>query len=359
MTTTPIYWTGIDVAKNTFDAALACTGYLHTDKGMEQMPVQTFARTPEGVEQFLAWLERMTPQDEHEEAPIVRAVMEATGTYSLELTIWLLEKRPTLQPAIVNPRYTANYLKSLGLRNKTDRIEARALALYGWDRRPVPHEPMSPEQEQLRALNRYRDTLLHEQVAERNRNGFLSPNKTVRKLAKDRLRQLKRHIEKVEKEMKTLIKESPALKHDYDLLTSIPGVAFITACVVLAELGDLRRFERARQLTAFVGVSPRTYESGSSVRKRTRMCKTGNPRVRKGLYMAALVASRNTKGPLNEMYTRLVQSGKAPMAALGAVMRKLLVLMRALLITDTPYDKNHRHRGIPVENLALVGGKPM
>jgi transposase len=135
------------------------------------------------------------------------------------------------------------------------------------------------------------------------------------------------------------MEEDEALKRDFALLTSIDGVGPITALTVLAEIGDLRRFERARQLTAYVGVSPQIVRSGTSVRGKTRMCKRGNERVRRALYLSAM-ATLNTREPnsLSAMHARLCREGKQGKAALGAVMRKQLTIMRAVIISGIPYD---------------------
>ena len=111
--------------------------------------------------------------------------------------------------------------------------------------------------------------------------------------------------------MKLIVNEDEAFKCDFDLLTSIDGVGPITAMTVLAEIGDLRRFERARQLTAYAGVSPRVVQSGTSVRGKTRMCKRGNKRIRQALYLSAM-ATLNTKKPnsLSTMHYRLCDEGK-------------------------------------------------
>jgi transposase len=203
----------------------------------------------------------------------------------------------------------------------------------------------------LRSLNRYRDFLLGEHVAAKNRKDDFNESRMVRQLSKRRCTQLGADIKKVEKKMREVIQQSERLKKDYELLVTIPGVSFVTACTILAEMGELRRFGRARQLTAFAGVSPRNYESGTSVRGGTHLCKSGSPRVRQALYMASLTAARMA-GPLKDDYNRLVNAGKERMVALGAVMRKLLVLMRAILISDRPYDKNHQRSGKPCGKLA-------
>ena len=106
------------------------------------------------------------------------------------------------------------------------------------------------------------------------------------------------------------------------------------------------QFERARQLTAYAGVSPRIVQSGTSVRGKTRMCKRGNKRIRQALYLSAM-ATLNTKKPnsLSAMHYRLCEGGKQGKEALGAVMRKQLTVMRAVIISGKPYDPTFKGRG--------------
>ncbi|MFN8012264.1 MAG: IS110 family transposase [Holophagaceae bacterium] len=111
-------------------------------------------------------------------------------------------------------------------------------------------------------------------------------------------------------------------------------------------MGDLRRFQRARQLGAYVGVSPRQRLSGTSVRGRTRMCKQGNSRIRQLLYLAAM-ASLRSDGPMKAVFDELVARGKARKSALGAVMRRLLLLMRALLVHEMDYRADYPSGPIP------------
>lgn len=188
----------------------------------------------------------------------------------------------------------------------------------------------------MRELTRERSNVLSERVAVSLRAAEGSCSPVVRKLQKRRIAQL----EKIEQHLRAAIEELlhsvPRFKADLELLTSIPGVGLMTAATVLAELGDLRRFARARALSAFVGLSPRQHQSGSSVHRRTRMSKKGNPRVRSMLYMATLAAVRGDHA-LGRYYRHLLELGKTKMAALGAVMRKLIVLMRALILSGSPY----------------------
>lgn len=311
-------WIGIDVSKRTFDAAIGGG------------PARAFARTPEGVAQMLAWIDAQGTGPR-------RAVMEATGVYSHELAAWILEARPALAPAIVNPQLTCDFAKSLGLRNKTDRADAKALARFGTERNPRAHEPLEPAREHLRALSRERKHLTETLVAERLRAGEPRGPAVLGRLSARLIRNLERAIEEIDTAIDELVAAEPSLAHDLALLLTIPGVGRRTALTILAELGDLRRFRRARTLSAFAGVSPREHTSGTSVRRRTRLCKRGNRHARQALYMASLCAARG-QGALAATYRHLVEAGKSKKAALGAVMRKLLVLMRATLIADRPFE---------------------
>jgi transposase len=336
-----VYWIGVDVAKATFDAALVRPGQHYPAMPLREVPAERFERSARGVEALLRW---MGNQLKDVPEPQVRVVMEATGKYSMALAQWMRTQCPMLAPAIVNPRQTANFIRSLGLRNATDPLAARALAFYGAERSPEPYTPPPPEYVELQSLNRYRDALVRERVAETNRGEEDCASSLVNKLHLQQLRQLDRAVERVETEMKALVGRHPVLAHDVVLLTSIYGVAFLTAVSVIAELGDLRRFWRARHLTAFAGLSPRVVQSGTSVHERPRLCKQGNARARQALYLAAMVAVRGDND-LRCMYLRLLENGKNPMAALGAIMRKLLTIMRAILISGKSYDplwKNHR-----------------
>jgi transposase len=333
-------WVGLDVAKRTFDAAVASPGQRATAATIRGLPVETFERTPEGVKQFAAWLRTHVPARN----PLpVRAVMEATGAYSVELAALLCKECPELLPSIANPERTSNYRKSLGLRNKTDRLDARALAFFGLDRHPEPYEPLSRNQAELRALSRCRDDLIETRKAHENQLAEGPQSAAVRKVLTGILAHLARAIETIEQQMHHIIEADENLRRDYQLITSIPGVGFITAAVVLAEFGDLRRFGRSRQIGAHAGVTACHNDSGEFTGP-SHMSKKGSGRVRQALYMAAMSAKKFNP-IMRSCYQRFISEGKEPMVAIGAIMRKLLVLMRALVISNCPFDPAGRPRG--------------
>jgi transposase len=346
-------WLGADVAKSTFDVALLGPEQHPARVALRDLPVESFPRTAAGAEACLSWARQRVGEEIG-----MRLVLESTGVYSAELMQWLSAKEPQLGPSMMNPARTKHFMDSLGLRTKTDRVDARALALFGAQRRPAATEALKPEQTELRALWRYREDLIKEKVAAQNNKENTSASKLVRALQKKHITHIEKQIAKVEEEMKAVINRCAELKRDYELLVSIDGVAFITATMILAELGDLRRFNRARQLSAFAGLSPRHFESGTSVQGRTRMCKQGSPRVRAGLYMAAMACVRK-EGKLQNDYLRMLEAGKAPKQALGAIMRKLLVIMRAVLISEQPYNPAGKQMPVEsaVDNLGISCGK--
>jgi len=332
-------WAGLDVAKATFDAGIWLPEFSQTELPMREIPVKTFPRTPQGAAEFLQWaddfLERRPPKP-----GALRAVMEATGKYSIELAMWFAELRADLAPAIINPRTSKDFMKSLALRNTTDKIAAQSLARYGADRAPAPYQPPSSLQAQLRDLCRWRQTLIQARVAEENRQREGSASPLVRKMQRARIQKCKRDIARVEKEIRGLIASAPSLTRDCELLDGIYGIGFTTAATVLAELGDLRRFKKGRQLTAMAGLSPQRGESGTSVHKKTRLCKQGSSWVRTALYLPAMTAVRG-ENELSEFYHRLIRAGKTPKPALIAAMRKILLVMRAILISGEPYQARY------------------
>lgn len=319
----PRRWAGIDLAKASFTAA------IWGDQEVPDMQVRDFSRSPEGAAALLAWLSANT------EPPIpIGLVMEATATFGMELSEWLLDREPDLYVAIVNPIQTSHHMSSLGLRNKTDHLEARGLAKYGFERKPAAWRKPSPGQMALQDLLRIRANLVNTRVSMTLRlKDHERASKVAVKAMTEVIRTMNEQIRALETEVSHLLDTCEELGHLATRMSSITGIGNITAATVLSELGDLRRFPRSRQLTAFAGVSPKLKNSGTSVHSKPRLCKQGSARIRAVLYLAACAAVRFNPD-MRGVYERLVAAGKPKRSALGAVMRKLLVLMRAVLVAD-------------------------
>lgn len=334
-----VHWMGVDVSKATFDAALWVPG-TEGKHAWKRLPEKHFARTEEGTNACYAWALANISEAPGTPPPTVRVVMEATGKYSLELSAWFMACAPSTAPAIINPRLSKAYSASLSIINRTDKTDARSLARYGAERTPAAYAPSVPEWAQLRDLTRYRQALVEMRQAEANRAEEPSCSAVVRETQNRRIKQLDRDIAKLDKKIKALAQHYPDMNRDIKNLETIAGVGTVTATTILGELGDLRRFVTARQLTAFAGLAPTCHDSGTSVRKKSHVSKSGSAHARRILYLAALAATRG-QNDFADTYRRLIEQGKKKMVALVAVMRKILVVMRAILLSGEPYQ-THR-----------------
>lgn len=135
---------------------------------------------------------------------------------------------------------------------------------------------------------------------------------------------LDEQIARVEREIRQHFDDHPDLRRKRDLLTSIPGIGKTTAESILSEISHIDRFESAKAIAAFAGLSPRDRQSGTSIHGRPRLCKTGNSRLRKALYLPAIVALRFNPS-LRIFAERLSSAGKSKLLIIGAVIRKLTV----------------------------------
>jgi transposase len=321
-------WVGIDLAKKSFYAALAPLGTRPDE--WAKLQHRAFDHSAPGVTALCCWVEHLGYTREQ----IAGVCVEATGSLAWLFTE-LLEDR--LGPvSIVNPAYPHQFAKSLGLREKTDRTDACALALYGLALRPVPRPLPSVRQRTLRELAKLYADSRSDLTAVDNQLGEPIQSPFVRKHLQNKHRQLEKALVAIEKEMDTITDEDPQMGQDAKRMQTIPGVGPKTARALLAQLGDLRQYTRA-ELTARAGLYPRQHQSGTSVRKRPRLAKGGGAAVRTALYMAALNARRFCPH-LRTFADRLKQNGLSNMAILGAVMRKLLLLIRTLIVHQTDYN---------------------
>lgn len=259
---TDISWSGGDIAKDKFDAAVWVLGQ---DKDVKTMPKKEFPRTEKGVDEFLKWLddemEKHLGEPEKGHHPC-RFVMDSTGRYSVELAIWMIQKRPSLQPAIVNPQILNKFNGSLSFRNKTDDLDARGHCRFGVERQPLAYQPLEGDAAELRELVRERAFLVDLRTAAQQREKELRSCPSVLRMHQKGIQDLKKLIARIEAKMFKLVNRNQQFREDIKFMTSIPGVGVITACLILGELGDLRRFSSNRQLSGFSGLSPRRRDSG-------------------------------------------------------------------------------------------------
>jgi transposase len=251
-------------------------------------------------------------------------VCEATGGYEQGIVAAL--HQASIPVAIVEPARVRHFAKACGLRAKTDRIDAQLLAEFGRQTSPRPQAPLAPGTAALRELSRHRGQLqeMLQTTLQQSRHLTLP---VLRKQNALFLRQLRSHLQKLEKQIDALIQTDAALQNKARALQQVAGVGPKTAVSLLAEMPELGALNRG-QAAALAGVAPHARESGRWQGK--RFIGGGRPLARKALYMAALVGSRHNSF-LKTRYQHLVARGKAPKVALVALMRHLIILLNAIL----------------------------
>ena len=314
---------GIDVSKNTLDAALLSQGKL-TRKPRHKV----FSNSPQGHQQLLAWLTING-------APVVHACLEATGTWSDAVALALYEAGHTV--SLVNPALIRAFGQSQLKRTKTDKADAQLIAHFCQMHQPPAWTPPTPEIRELQALVRRLESLDEMRLMEENRLASGGTCTAVSASLEEHIHYLQEQIEKTRRQINDHIDQNPDLKQKAELLDSIPGIGEATAALLLAEIGDFDNFSSARQVAAFAGLVPRIRESGSSVRSKTRLSKVGSSRLRKALYFPAMTALRFN--PLIKAFgLRLSAAGKSKMLILGAAMRKLLHIAYGVLKSRQPFN---------------------
>ena len=312
---------GIDIAKQRVEVALLVEGKVKN---------KSFKNAPDGFEALALWLRKLGIQQ-------VSACLEATGNYGEDLAIYLHEAGHTV--SIVNPARIKGFAQSELTRTKTDKVDAGIIARFCLAMKPESWIPPSPEIRSLRALVRRADSLIDMRSQEKNRLG--TAHESVTPLIKEHIDYLDKEIEKVRDQIADLIDQDPNLRQKKDLLASIPGIGKATIAALLADLDNLGKFTHVRQLVAFIGLAPRETLSGSSIKGKPRLCKTGNARLRKALYMPALVSIRYN--PLMiAFYNRLKEKGKNGKVIVCAIMRKLVHVIFGVLKSGKKYDPNYK-----------------
>ena len=156
------------------------------------------------------------------------------------------------------------------------------------------------------------------------------------------IKALECEIAQIEDAMNETIKADPTLCDDAKQAKTIQGIGDKAVWVIFGEFGDLRQYKR-NELVALAGLFPKEHSSGTSVHKKPRLAKCGGGRVRKILYMCAMNAQRHNPH-LHQYAERLADNGKTPMQILGAIMRKLLLLVRAVVVSGEAYDPEYGFR---------------
>lgn len=311
---------GVDVSKKKVDLAL-----LREAKCKHKV----FANTKQGHESVVTWLRKHDVDRAH-------ICLESTNIYGEALAQVLHDAGYTV--SIVNPARIKGFAQSELARTKTDKTDAGLIARFCLAMAPARWVPDPQEIRELKALVRRLEALIEMRQQEVNRL-HVAPE-IIHTDLQAHIAYLSQEIKETRKRIRGHIDNHPDLKQKKALLESIPGIGEATMGVILSEFSQIERFNNGKALAAFIGVAPKERQSGSSIRGRTMMSKTGRSQLRKAFFMPALVALRYNP-ILIEMKQRLTEAGKSKMTIVGAAMRKLIHLIYGVLKSGIPFDPNY------------------
>jgi transposase len=295
-------WIGIDVCKATLD------GYIWPQGQSFQFP-----NTQSGIEKLIAHLQPIAPH---------LVAVESTG--GLERNRLNSLQQADIPVAIANPRKVRGYAIALG-KAKTDSLDAEVIAHFAQSVDLTPQTAIAPEAQKLSDFVRRRQQLVEMQVAEKSRLSSVSDD--VKSDIEEHLGQLQKRIEKLNEQIQTLAQSQTDWQRKRDILISVKGIGPVTAALCLAELPELGTLSE-KQIARLVGIAPINRDSGKHQGK--RMISGGRTAVRCGLFMPTMVAVKHNP-VIRKFYERLMAKGKLHKVALIACMRKLLVILNAMM----------------------------
>lgn len=318
------YFVGIDVGKARLDVAVKVTDTPGTP-GLAKRAHQAWVspNTDAGVAELVKRLQALGPE---------KIALEATGGYEQRVFRGLREAG--LPAVIIKPISAREFARAMGRQAKTDKIDALVLAHFAEVRQPEVLPLPTANQERVAALRGLRTDLLATRVAYNNR--LENCGAEVRAFIEKFLVGLEADIASITASLGEAVQSTPEDAARAALVQTIPGVGPMTAATLIGELPELGKLDK-RRLSALVGVAPMNRDSGQHRGKRATM--GGRNAVRRTLYMAALSASIHN--PVFRVFRkRLEDAGKPVKVVMTACMRKLLVILNAMVVTGTPWSPN-------------------
>ena len=307
---------GIDISNEVFDTTLQ-----HSSGVVRKQ----FSNTKTGHRQFIRWALY--------QASSARVCLEATGIYHLQLAL-ALDRHPDIEVMIVNPCAARRFAQAHMVRAKTDAVDADGLLQFIQRMAFQPWSAPREELLQLQSLAHRVAQLDKEIIRERSRlHAARRAGPHTRPVQQDiqaHIAQLQRRLERMRSRAYRVVNNDPQLADDARIVKTAPGFAELSATKLLAELSSLPEDMTPKQWVAHAGLDPRPCESGSSLRSPRRISKQGNVRIRRALFMPALVAIQRDAN-VSAYYEKLLKKGKAKLQAMTAVMRKLLHALWGML----------------------------
>ncbi len=325
---------GIDVSKNHLDAALI------TGSKFESPLYIRFTNDEKGFETFTRWLsDQQVVLDSS-----TLLVIEHTGLYQ-SLTVAFCARH-----GISLCAEQANQIRwSLGLqRGKSDKLDARRIALYGYkNRETIRPQSVPPVQiGKLQRLLALRQRLVNARkqivTSLEEMAGFIDKKEldAMKKIQEPVVKKLEAAIVKTEKSINMLMKAEPAIHNNYKLLLSVKGVGAVTAWHLLVYTCNFTRYTQGKKLACYCGVVPFSHQSGTSIKGKNRVSHMANKSLKVLLHMAAVSAIQHDP-ELKHYYQRKIAAGKHSMCVLNAVRNKLALRIARVVERQSPFVDNY------------------
>jgi len=325
-------WCGIDVSKN--DMAVAVDN--DRELPVRKLPCRKFPRTLDGVQDMMEWCASYNGQKKD-----IHIFMESTGVYSQELLLWFHLHFPNIQVSVGNPRHIKHFIDSEHLGNKTDELDAKAIARMGTIQAPKSTPLPEPEFLQLQVLIRSRDELKTKMRSlEVSMKAMLEDKSSAYASFKSVVKVMAVELKKIEEAIADHVERMPKLKETVGRMCTMPGIGTISACTILAELGDFSAEHTRTEFSAYTGLQPSQKQSGTSVNS-SHISKNGSTLLRKVLYLCS-IHSIDKIPSLGAMYSRLLMRGKKPLTARCACMRKMLLILRSMVLNKHDFQDNYK-----------------
>ena len=316
---------GIDVSKSTVDV------YIHSNQLFAE-----FKNSINGFNEMLFWIKKNTLVLSNE----ILFVFENTGMYSHVLSTFLSKKKLSF--------FIASGLdikRSIGIaRGKDDQVDAKRIAIYGYRLKDDLEPTKLPETDivQLKSIFSLRTKLnkqragfkasLKEQKAIYNATDF----KIQFEIQKQMINELTVQIDRINSEMKRIIDQNTSLKNTYELITSIKGIGLQTAVIIIAYTDNFNRFENWRKFASYSGIAPFPYQSGTSIKGKTKVSHLANKKLKSIINMCAISAIQHNP-EMKRYYLKRVSQGKNKMSTINIIRNKLIARIFAVVKRQTPY----------------------
>ena len=326
------WFLGIDISSTTLDVSILTSG------NEKELAHRRFSNDVSGFKEILSWLKSSGVKVKQS-----WFCMEHTGIYGLELCCFLSKKK--LSYTMYSPLHIKRMMGIV--RGKNDKADSKMIAqfAYLYRDRLKPSEMPSKTLISLRILINHRQSLvkrkseLKQQSHKMDRMEMIVNVSFVARCIIREIDWLEGEIEKTEQEMIKLINQDNLVKTNFDLLNSVPGIGLVVASSFLVQTKNFEAFETGRQLACYTGSAPFEYQSGSSIRGKTKTHPIANRQLKALLTNSAYAALRYDP-EIKAYYERKTSEGKAPMTVINAIRCKQIYRMFSVVKRGTPFVKN-------------------